>query len=85
MNMWMAKILKLKWTLNDPEVFFLRLLLQTGETIRVFPLIASFDLIAQAPILNMNQHNGYYGCCTCEIVVVHKDNVHIYPYEETVN
>ncbi len=29
------------------------------------PLFGSFDLVAKAPILNINQFNGKYGCPTC--------------------
>ena len=43
------------------------------------------DLIAKAPFLNMNQHNGYSGCATCLIEGKHVDNVHVYPYEESKN
>ena len=33
--------------------------------IKFSPLIGLFDLIAKAPILNMNQFNGVNGCSTC--------------------
>ena len=42
------------------------------------------DLIAKAQFLNMNQHNGYYGCSTCLIEGIHKDNVHVYPYDQAI-
>ena len=35
-------------------------------TSRVRLLMCSVDLIARAPILNMKQFNGKYGCCYCE-------------------
>lgn len=37
-----------------------------GETVMKFrPLFGVFDLVAKAPVLNMNQFNGYNGCSTC--------------------
>lgn len=35
------------------------------KTIKFSPLFGSFDLIAKAPVLNMHQFNGLYGCPTC--------------------
>ena len=36
-----------------------------NKTVRLKPLFSIFDLIAKAPILNMKQFNGEYGCPTC--------------------
>ena len=35
------------------------------KTVRIKLLFGIFDLIAKAPMLNMNQFNGAYGCPTC--------------------
>ena len=35
------------------------------KTVRVRPLFGLFDLVAKAPVLNMKQFNGQYGCPTC--------------------
>ena len=42
------------------------------------------DLIAKAPFLSINQHNGYFGCSTCLIEGVRTNNVQTYPYEQAM-
>lgn len=38
-----------------------------GEMVcKVRLLMCSVDLVARAPVLNMKQFNGKYGCCYCE-------------------
>ena len=35
------------------------------STVRLKPLFGVFDTIAKAPVMNMKQFNGKYGCPTC--------------------
>ncbi len=35
------------------------------KTFSIKPLYGVFDMIAKAPLMNMNQHNGKYGCPSC--------------------
>lgn len=54
--------------------------MENNQRIKMYTLLGSLDLIAKAPILNMNQHNGYFGCSSCLIEGEHINNVHVYPY-----
>lgn len=53
-------------TADGPKVFTVK------------PLFGVFDLIAKAPILNMHQHNGRYGCSSCLHPGVHIGTM-VYP------
>lgn len=52
--------------LGTLSMFGIRLSTPVGEKRITFePLFGSFDLVAKAPILNMHQFNGEYGCPSC--------------------
>ena len=54
--------------LENARDFGLRLVTPNGPRMFHFkPLIGVFDLVAKAPILNMHQFNGKYGCSSCLI------------------
>lgn len=56
----------LQQVMNKLQSDGLNIKLPTGtHTFRLFPLFGVFDLVAKAPILNMIQFNGKYGCSTC--------------------
>jgi len=46
------------------------------------PLFGSFDMVAKAPILNMNQFNGKYGCPSCLHPGVHTASRYYLPDTE---
>ena len=46
------------------------------------PLFGSFDLVAKAPILNMHQFNGEYGCPSCLHPGVHTSSRYYLPGTE---
>ena len=50
-----------------------------GElTCKVRLLMCSVDLVARAPVLNMKQFNGKYGCCYCEDEGCPRPNTHLH-------
>ena len=74
-------------TLLAPVMEMLKSLLTTGitvitlggiKTIRAILLTGIFDLIAKAPILNMKQFNGKYGCSTCTHPGTRLGNTRVY-------
>lgn len=59
-----------------------RLSVQTVDGLRKFiakPLYGVFDMIAKAPVLNMHQFNGAYGCPSCEHPGVRIGRTQTYP------
>lgn len=74
-------------TLLAPVVEMLEYLFTNGirvltpggmKTIRAILLTGIFDLIAKAPILNMKQFNGAYGCSTCTHPGTRQCNTRVY-------
>jgi hypothetical protein len=54
------------------------------QTFRVRLLAFIMDAQAKASVLNLTQHNGFYGCPYCLTAGQHKNGRHLYRYEEQV-
>ena len=65
-----------------PMIYSASISVQTPNGHKFFtlkPLFGVFDLVAKAPVLNMNQFNGKYGCPSCLHPGVRVDGVQTYP------
>ena len=76
----------LRNTLNYLSEHGISLITPEGNMVMKFqPLFGLFDLVAKAPILNMHQFNGEYGCPSCLHPGVHTSSRYYLPGTDSQN